>query len=133
RTVSIHRHPAEAAASLHRRDGFEKQFGLLLWLRYVIDAESGSRGTIRSFTSFARIMTDWLSEVASIESTLGLRFPRLRTATADVAGFLSPSLVNFGHGSSDGEDSDLPAPVAQAYDILEKWAARGEDPADHAI
>lgn len=131
KVVHTHRHPANVAASLHRRDGLEKQFGLLLWLRYVLDAESGSRGKVRGFTSFERIMADWMQEIARLEAALDLSFPqRMTDATSKVAHFLSPSLVNF-PPKDQGSDTNLPCMVKTVYDIIEKWIETGEDPADH--
>lgn len=132
KVVHTHRHPANVAASLHQRDGLERQLGLLLWLRYVLDAEAGSRGKVRGFTSFERIMADWRQEVVRLEMALDLRFPQDMTdAAAKVACFLSPSLVHFAPGNH-ASDADLPRMVRQVHDIMEKWADMGEDPADHA-
>lgn len=133
KVVHTHRHPENVAASLHRRDGLEKQFGLLLWLRYVLDAETGSRGKVRGFTSFERIMADWKQEVVGLETALDLSFPQNMTdAAAKVACFLSPSLINF-PPKEHGSDTKLPYLVKEVHDIMEKWIETGEDPTDHAI
>lgn len=133
KVVHTHRHPANVAASLHRRDGLEKQLGLLLWLRYVLDAETGSRGAARGFTSFERIMSDWMQAIARLETALDLSFPQnMAAAAAKVAQFLSPSLVNFS-SKDHGGDTGLPLLVEQVHNIMEKWIDTGEDPADYVM
>jgi hypothetical protein len=46
------RNPFEVAQSLKTRNGFPVEFGLALWLRYVLDAEHGSRGERRCFVRY---------------------------------------------------------------------------------
>jgi len=46
------RNPLEVMASLEKRNGLSKPQGALIWLRYVLDAEFGSRGLDRAFIPY---------------------------------------------------------------------------------
>jgi hypothetical protein len=50
--VHTHRNPLEVGASLGDRNGFNPEFGHLLWLRHILDAEASTRGLRRAFTSY---------------------------------------------------------------------------------
>ena len=131
--VCIHRHPREVADSLLRWANYDADYGLLLWLRHVLDAEAGSRGQPRVFTSYDRLMADWAGTVRGIGTGLGLTWPRrIDTAAPGVEGFLSAELQHFSHAKADSRRATaMPDWVAQTYAILESWAARGEQAADH--
>ena len=131
--VCIHRHPREVADSLLRWANYDADYGLLLWLRHVLDAEAGSRGLPRVFTSYDRLMADWAGTVRGIGKGLGLTWPRrIDTAAPGVEGFLSAELQHFSHAKADSRRATaMPDWVAQTYAILESWAARGEQAADH--
>ncbi|MFH1792956.1 MAG: sulfotransferase [Pseudomonadota bacterium] len=134
RYVCIHRHPREVAASLTRREGWSETVGLLLWLRHVIEAEAGSRGKPRSFVSYDMLMADWRGTVARIGNELELNWPRHPdNAASDVEEFLSGELRHFRAASEQMPQHSLAFGwVARAYEVLERWAAHGEQAADHA-
>jgi hypothetical protein len=52
------RHPAEVAASLHKRDNLSAVESVRLWLRHVLDAEKASRGWKRAHVHYGRILSD---------------------------------------------------------------------------
>ncbi len=134
RYVCIHRHPREVAASLTRREGWSETVGLLLWLRHVLEAEAGSRGKPRSFVSYDMLLADWRGTVARIGDELGLNWPRHPdNAASDVEEFLSVELRHFrAAGEQMPKHSLAFGWVARAYEVLERWAADGEQTADHA-
>lgn len=134
RYVCIHRHPREVAASLTRREGWSETVGLLLWLRHVLEAEAGSRGKPRSFVSYDMLMADWRGTVARIGDELELNWPRHPdNASSDVEEFLSGELRHFRAASEQMPQHSLTFGwVVRAYDVLERWAADGEQAADHA-
>ena len=134
RYVCIHRHPREVAASLTRREGWSETVGLLLWLRHVLEAEAGSRGKPRSFVSYDMLLADWRGTVARIGDELELNWPRHPdNAASDVEEFLSGELRHFRAASEQMPKHSLAFGwVARAYEVLERWAADGEQAADHA-
>ena len=127
------RHPRDVAASLEHRAGYDPDYGLLMWLRHVLDAEADTRGTRRVFTSYEALMTDWSAEIRRIGTALGLSWPRsLSVAGPEIDAFLSRDLQHFARtGVERGSTMALPALVRKAYEILGTWTRDGERPADH--
>jgi hypothetical protein len=109
------RHPAEVAASLAVRDGFDPLMSKLLWLRHVLDAERHTRGITRSIVTFDALMSNWRSTVNKILEDLQIEWPVPPTsATAAIEEFLSPSDRHH----SALSNSALPPWVASAYEGL---------------
>jgi hypothetical protein len=109
------RHPAEVAASLAVRDGFDPLMSRLLWLRHVLDAERYTRGITRSIVTFDALMSNWRSTVNKIREDLQIEWPVPPTsATAAIEEFLSPSDRHH----SALSNSALPPWVASAYEGL---------------
>jgi hypothetical protein len=87
------RNPIEVAESLKVRDGFHPARSLLMWLRHVIDAERGSRGSRRALVSYETLLGDWRAVVRRVGRELGLEWPGLsHTADAAVEAFLDRGL-----------------------------------------
>ena len=66
------RHPTEVAGSLSRRDGLAIPYGLLLWLRYVLEGELGTRGAPRTIVTYDELLSDWRTGFARVAQTLGI-------------------------------------------------------------
>jgi hypothetical protein len=129
--VLTHRNPVEVARSLETREGWPLSVGLLLWLRYVLDAEIGSRGAQRCFASYDQLLTGWSGVVAAIQSRTGLSFPRLSESVgAEITEFLSASLR---HSVETLDASPIMSNwIRTTFGILERWADEGETGADYA-
>lgn len=122
------RHPREVAESLLKRNGFPLAKGFLLWLSYVLEAESVSRGSTRAITSFDRLMADPAGEIERVEKALGQDFPVVPgDRDSALAGFLEGDLRH--HHTAGLED--LPEMVAVVYEVMSRWAETGEDPSDY--
>ena len=134
RIIHIHRNPGEVAASLEKRNGFDPALSSLIWLRYVLEGEFGSRDEPRTFLTYDQLLADWRSEVVRVERALGSSLPRKsERARAEVNNFLNASMRHF------EEDPERPRPDADVAEwttavrsILDRWAREGEDEADHA-
>ncbi len=128
------RNPRDVAASLERRNGIDASIGRLMWLRHVLDAEVGSRQHPRVTVSFDDLLTDWRRVVTRIGKALDLSWPKLSTATnLDVDSFLSPDLRHHQDPRHWIERPDEGIRwITQAYDILHRWSADDEQPADLA-
>lgn len=73
--ISVFRNPSAVAASLTKRNGFECLRTYLIWLRYVIDAEQGTRQRRRCFLEFDAAAKDWTSAARKIERELDFSWP----------------------------------------------------------
>lgn len=130
--VHTHRNPQEVAASLARRDGFEPAFGLLLWLRHVLDAEHATRGRNRVFTSYRHLMQDWRTVTGTLESALGLAMSPGDPDAID--SFLSAKLQHFSDTTADTlANPALPHNVRETFAIMERWAETGEQQDDYTM
>lgn len=133
RMVFAVRSPADVAASLTERNGFDTVLGRLIWLRYVLEGERASRDLPRVFVSFDRLLSDWAAEVARIENGLDLRLPRRSAlATAEVESFLTPSMRHFTFADADRDHPELPW-IRDIQDVLMTWARHGEDPGQRTV
>jgi hypothetical protein len=128
------RNPLEVAQSLHVRDGSDPFYNQLLWLRHVLDAEAGSRGVARHFSTYDQLLDSWTSLISAAENKLGFKFPRRSArASEEVDAYLAdrhrhqrltPKAV-----LGDAAASDL---LKSTYAIMLKWSETGEDPKDYA-
>lgn len=128
------RNPIEVARSLAARDGFDEPFGLLLWLRHVLDAEAASRGRARVFVSYDELLSDWEVLATKISEATGAVWPRLSPMTAiEVDDFLTPELRHHTDAPHNLSRRQTISPwIAETHAILERWSKDGEQTADHA-
>lgn len=94
--ILIYRNPFEVAMSMGRRNGLPIEYNLLIWLRFLLDAEQGTRGFPRAFLSYESLLANWRSAIDGLQAKLGIVFPRRSTRTeAEVDHFLESELRNF--------------------------------------
>ena len=88
------RNPLEVASSLKVRDGIAPGRGLLLWLRYMLDAEFQTRGERRAFVSYADLLRDWRSVTRRAGERCGVAWPRVTAHETElkIESFLSSRL-----------------------------------------
>lgn len=130
RHVILHGHPATFAASLYDQALCDAPYAQLLWLRQMLDAEAFSRRRPRLFLTQDRLAADWKAEVARIGDELGVEWPR----TVSQAAWKIDQLAAARHdGGGMEERGDLSDEARRTLDILDDWAANGENPADHAV
>ena len=128
------RNPLEVAQSLHVRDGSDPFYNQLLWLRHVLDAEAGSRGVARHFSTFDQLLDSWTSLISAAEVKLGFKFPRRSARTSEeVDAYLADrhrhQRLNPKAVLGDAATSGL---LKSTYAIMLKWSELGEDPKDYA-
>lgn len=131
--IHTHRSPMEVARSLERREGWPLEAGLLLWLRHELEAEAGTRGAARAFTSYDQLLADWRAVVAEVQARSGLVLPEDPAAQAEeIETFLSADLRH----STEGLEGVAPV-IAQwiggCLEVLERWTTDGEQAADYAV
>lgn len=129
--LSIVRHPLEVAESLKKRDNFDVALGVLLWLRNTLDAEAQTRGRARAFVSYDGLLADWSGALTRAQGALGLAWPKRQSyVTPAIDQFLSDKLRHHRRAQMPGGEG-ANAWAAEAYAILMRWAAAGENAADH--
>ncbi|MFN3279291.1 MAG: sulfotransferase family protein [Paracoccus hibiscisoli] len=128
--LHTHRSPSEIGASLQRRDDIDPGLSLLAWLSQVLQAERHSRGEVRHFTSYEALLRDPAAVAAAAEAAFGFPWPRPAEAGA---GRVNRALRHHDAGAQAVlEDSRVPGLIRQTLEILERWAATGEQADDHA-
>lgn len=120
KVVIPYRNPLEVAASLRKRNGFSLTYSLLLWLRYVLDAEAATRDYPRSFIGYDEMLADWELAIERISRELNVSWPR-RPADAhnEIQQFLSAELRH--NTSSEPElfsQNNVQGLIKDAYLIL---------------
>jgi hypothetical protein len=113
------RHPMEVARSLHERDGFPIEKGLLLWLDNMLSAERDSRGEARVFVAYEDLLSDWDSALSRVERLLGGPLPR-RTSVSrnEVLDYLTLKLRHHHFDDDIGDKAGLRARVKKAYECF---------------
>jgi hypothetical protein len=131
--VHTHRNPLEVATSLVERDLMDRAYGEFLWLCHVIEAEHGSRQLPRAFTSYDRLLKNWVPEVRRLSKALGLTWPRFTAANASAhENFVEPKLRHFVSDPGAVLKNDLLSDwIRDTFSILENWAADGASAADY--
>jgi len=125
RYVHVFRHPMEVARSLGKRDGFDTDRSLLLWLRHILEAEEETRDRPRSFHSFSELLADWQRVVARITADLGIDWPRpVAEARQDVERFLKPDERHHREDSEAVREEPF-IPVHQVHGALRELARCG--------
>lgn len=127
--LHTHRSPSEIGASLQRRDEIDPGLSLLAWLSQVLQAERHSRGQVRHFTSYEALLRDPAAVAMAAETAFGFPWPR---PAEDGAGRVNRALRHHDDGARAVlEDARVPGLIRQTLEILEQWAAQGEQAADH--
>jgi GT2 family glycosyltransferase len=130
--ILIIRHPLDVAGSLAARNGIPLQSGLLIWLRHVLEAESGSRDLNRVFVSYERLLNDWRAAALRISQVLNIEWLRTATETAsEIDAFLERDSQHhiLGELIYNGVDAAGPIPaVRRIYEVA--YAAACGDTTD---
>lgn len=128
------RNPNEVAASLTKRNGLDHYYGHLFWLRHVLDGEIGSRGLKRAFVTYNDLMESYSIVLSTTEQNLGIKWPRRSARTSEeIEAYLSDKLRHERASDkailSDASTLDW---LRQTYEIMLRWAQKGEDATDYA-
>jgi len=133
--IMVVRDPVEVACSLAARAGVA-QFrpaaipatsrGLLLWLRYVLDAERHSRGAATRVVQYAEVIADWRRSLADVFAD-GLISEPGRETRAQIDAFLDPGLRR--QRSTDRPPADV---SPKAVELLRRVTAGLHDDSENA-
>lgn len=87
------RDPRAVGASLARRDQLPFWQSELLWLRYNLAAESGTRGERRFMVRYEQVLADWRAAFAGASESISLALPEEGSEADEKIGrFISPDL-----------------------------------------
>lgn len=121
----------EVADSLEARAGSQGGFGLLLWLRHVLEAEIATRGMPRYFFGYDQLLADWGNVVDGLERVTSVTLPgRSALTEAVVTDFLSESLRHQRRHCGHALEASMPEWVRSAYAIMRRWCEEGEQAED---
>ncbi len=111
------RNPLEVAGSLRARDGNSLEKSLMLWLRYLLQAERMTRASRRTFVSIDELIDDWRGVAGKVARELGLAWPRpCEEAAQEVDAFLSPKLLHHSSSLDELEAMEgIPDWIPRAY------------------
>jgi|GEM_PF-5816190 len=117
RYVIVLRNPLDVAASLARRNGFDQEKSLSLWLQYTLPALFWSKNCKRIVIHYDHFLADWQSCLKDIAKTLAIPWPQNEAELSKaMSSFLKPGLR---HNRSTLEkltaDSTVPEQVVTAY------------------
>jgi hypothetical protein len=114
------RHPEEVARSLEARDGLNPARSMVLWLRYMLNAERDSRGLPRCFVSYGSLLEDWRSSRAAVTRDAGVEFPPPAAGTeAAIDAFLRRDQRHHDVAASgDVLDQRMPPEMKEAFEIF---------------
>ena len=128
RVVLPIRNPLDVAASLKQRDGIDASDGYLIWLRYMLEAESGSRNLRRAYSRYETLLSEPHAVMDRLGRDLDVSWPKRESvhAHAEIERFLSPELHH--HQSDDA--AFLTNPVlsrwlGKCFELFNRWS-RGE-------
>jgi hypothetical protein len=129
------RNPLEVAQSLSRRDGFDLDFALLLWLRHVLEAECHTRGCDRVVTSFDQLLDGPEGLLARVGNTIGVEWPQSpANMQFELSQFLDSKARHHRAGLAGLIDNQEISPwVRKVAQIFGRWAEQGENSADYAL
>lgn len=114
------RNPLDVAASLGKRNGFQQEKSLYLWLKCFLAGEVATRGQRRCFVSYDALLADWRGVARFIGETLGISWPRRSfAAEAEVDRFLSADLR---HNNARYQDVQTRENVAEWVKQCFAWA-----------
>lgn len=128
--VLVCRAPDQVGRSLERRNGILPAYGMLAWLRFMLEAERASRRSRRMVVTYDWLMSDWEGVVHSLNSRFGDESPICtKERPEEVRSFISNDLRHF-----SGDDGvSLPEWVSRTYSIISGWTSRPETADDHSI
>jgi hypothetical protein len=121
------RPPAEVAASLRTRNGFEISHGLRLWIDHVRQAERDSRGVPRAVVMWPDVLAAPGATLKRALDQMGLALDTT-TPAASLTAFIDPARR---HERLDLSEIDDPAGDA-ALEVYAAMAALSLDPSDAA-
>ena len=127
------RHPLAVANSLVRRNGVSRELGLLLWLRYMLDAELHTRTLPRAIVSYDALLADWRRTLTSAGGRMAVNWPVSTTAAApEIEAFLDHRLRHAEAGPSAYSSAYGEVWTRHVWNALSEMERAGDTPETRA-
>ena len=118
--VIVLREPLQSAKSLNARDGMVIQEGLLLWLRYQLDAERFTRGCARVILNYDELLADWRAQWSRVAAAFDLPSAADPPASTAIDDFVSPQLRHHDPAEVAAQVPDFQDWLASAFTALHR-------------
>jgi glycosyltransferase involved in cell wall biosynthesis len=113
------RNPIEVARSLAKRDGFTLGYGVMLWMRNMLDAELHTRGVPRSFVTYDGLLERREANLERIGRELGLDWPvSISKARQSIDEFLRSEARHHHFTGNVSEGPEMPPGLDELYQAL---------------
>ena len=112
RPIIVVRHPLEMAASMQKTHQFPQERGLLMWLRFVFEAERNTRYKNRAIVRYEDLLAAPQVEMQRLEEELGVRWPDQSPARVE-------KLRNWIDASLDHQGSVVDGPKASEGPLID--------------
>jgi glycosyltransferase involved in cell wall biosynthesis len=113
------RNPIEVARSLAKRDGFTLSYGVMLWMRNMLDAELHTRGVPRSFVTYNGLLEDREANLERVGGELGLAWPvSMAKARQSIDEFLRSEARHHHFTGNISEGPEMPPGLDELYQAL---------------
>jgi hypothetical protein len=90
------RNVTDVVKSLHKWNKIPEDIALILWTRYVVEAELWSRGFKRIFVTFDQLINDYKQVLDRISVNFGIVFPiDVSSVRSEIENFLDSKMVHF--------------------------------------
>ncbi len=124
--VFILRDPNEVAASSRKMKNFKVMKTLVLYMHYLISAETLSRNYPRAIVTYAELCNDWKAVISRIKKEADIVFPDRDVAESTVGSFISKDLNHYSPSDSQDEfiSESLSNFSSQLYELLAIFSAQ---------
>lgn len=112
----VTRDPREVVESLHRRNDWPRSPLYLMWVQYLLEAESAARGHHRVMVSYDQVLDDWRACMERVAKALHLAWPvEFDQAATAIDAFLDRGQRH--HRAADKTGDGMPVLVRSLHDL----------------
>lgn len=112
------RSPDSVVASLSAREGMGANYGRLLWLRHMLEAELATRDMPRIVLSYDAVLENWRSAIEPLSKIVGQSWSPSAQQISAIDEYLQPQLRHHKPGDSPGGGGLLPPTVESIWQGL---------------
>ena len=118
RAVLTLRSPDSVVASLAARESMGPNYGRLLWLRHMLEAELATREMPRIILSYDAVLDDWRSAIEPLSKIVGRSWSPTIQQISAIDAYLKPHLRHHNGGVPPGGSGLIPPTVENIWQGL---------------